>query len=231
MFEYLKQLDQGQALLEKIKCTKQKSETCQQTSDVLFTTEDDYKIISSFTDKLKDDNIFQNIPVSDNMKTFSAQEPNMNCLKLEDLVLLNNELQKQRTSNHNLYLHEILSKCTILVPENETVNRSPELEKRCNYLKTKQDNLRYRSMTKNVDNVRTHEPEETIAYQMKQLNKQLIAVFQFIVSVLTGFAFGFIGIELIVGNLDFGFRLLLGIMSALTVALAELYFLAKQLNE
>lgn len=68
-------------------------------------------------------------------------------------------------------------------------------------------------------------------FLVKQFNKQLIAVFQFVVSVITGFVFGFMGIELMVGTLDFGFRLLLGIMCALIIALAELYFLAKQLNE
>lgn len=66
---------------------------------------------------------------------------------------------------------------------------------------------------------------------MKQINRQLIAVLQFVVSVGAGFAFGFIGVELIVGNLDFGFRLLLGVMCALIIALAEIYFLAKQLAE
>lgn len=34
-----------------------------------------------------------------------------------------------------------------------------------------------------------------------------------------------------VGNLDFGFRLLLGVMCALVIALAEIYFLAKKINE
>lgn len=66
---------------------------------------------------------------------------------------------------------------------------------------------------------------------MKQINRQLIAVAQFIFSVAAGFLFGFIGIELIVGNLDFGFRLLLGIICSLVIALAEIYFLAKKLNE
>lgn len=66
---------------------------------------------------------------------------------------------------------------------------------------------------------------------MKQIDRQLIAVLQFIFSVVAGFAFGFIGVELIVGNLDFGFRLLLGIICALVIALAEIYFLAKKLNE
>lgn len=63
------------------------------------------------------------------------------------------------------------------------------------------------------------------------MNRHLVAIFQFIVSVAAGFAFGFIGVELIIGSLDFGFRLLLGIICALTIALAELYFLAKKLNE
>lgn len=59
----------------------------------------------------------------------------------------------------------------------------------------------------------------------------MIAVAQFVFSVIAGFAFGFIGIELIVGSLDFGFRLLLGIICALVIALAEIYFLAKKLIE
>lgn len=68
-------------------------------------------------------------------------------------------------------------------------------------------------------------------FLVKQINRQLIAVLQFICSVLAGFAFGFVGIELMIGTLDFGFRLLLGIICALVIALAEIYFLAKRLNE
>lgn len=59
----------------------------------------------------------------------------------------------------------------------------------------------------------------------------MIAVAQFIFSIAAGFAFGFIGVELMIGGLDFGFRLLLGILCALIIALAEIYFLAKTLNE
>lgn len=70
-----------------------------------------------------------------------------------------------------------------------------------------------------------------ISVSVKLINKQLIAVAQFVFSVIAGFAFGFMGIELIVNSLDFGFRLLLGIMCALVIALAEIYFLAKKLSE
>lgn len=68
-------------------------------------------------------------------------------------------------------------------------------------------------------------------FAVKQINKQLIGVAQFIFSVMAGFAFGFLGLELIIGDMDFGFRLLLGIICALVIAIAEIYFLAKKLNE
>ena len=102
--------------------------------------------------------------------------------------------------------------------------RNPELEARTQKLKAQQDAMKYKAMTKNVDTTTKNLPEDTISYQMKQINKQLIAVAQFIFSVIAGFAFGFIGLELIVGTLDFGFRLLLGIICALVIALAEIYF-------
>lgn len=70
-----------------------------------------------------------------------------------------------------------------------------------------------------------------IIFTVKQLNRQLIAIGQFIISIFAGFLFGFKGVEWMVGNLDFGFRLLLGVMCALVIALAEIYFLAKKLNE
>lgn len=66
---------------------------------------------------------------------------------------------------------------------------------------------------------------------VKQINRQLIAIGQFILSIFAGFLFGFKGIDWMVGPLDFGFRLLLGVMAALVIALAEIYFLAKKLNE
>lgn len=62
---------------------------------------------------------------------------------------------------------------------------------------------------------------------VKQINRQLIAVLQFIFSVAACFAAGFMSTS----GYDFGFRLLVGIICGLVVALAEMYFLAKKLNE
>lgn len=71
-----------------------------------------------------------------------------------------------------------------------------------------------------------------IFFLVKQINRQLIAVLQFVISTAAGFLFGFMGIELILNTtFDLGFKLLLGIIFALVIALAEIYFLAKTLTE
>ncbi|KAK5639692.1 hypothetical protein RI129_012184 [Pyrocoelia pectoralis] len=136
-------------------------------------------------------------------------------LKLSDLIWLSSKLREENSENENCYLHDLLSGSEVILPKNEEIPRNKELDARCSLLKIQQENREYKAITK----------------MLIQINKQLIAVFQFIVSVLTGFLFGFHGIELLVGSLDFGFRLLLGVICSLTIALAELYFLAKTLNE
>lgn len=152
-------------------------------------------------------------------------------LKLSDLIWLSSKLREENSDNENCYLHDLLWGSEVILPKNEEIPRNKELDARCSLLKIQQENREYKAITKNVDSIMKPLPEDTISYQIKQINKQLIAVFQFIVSVLTGFLFGFHGIELLVGSLDFGFRLLLGVICSLTIALAELYFLAKTLNE
>lgn len=155
-----------------------------------------------------------------------------NVLKVDDVKWLYATLKQMRQSDPATpYLHTLLSGCQMELPVNPVQERNPVLEARCQRLRKEQEDREYHRMTKNVDSVRKHMPEETMAYQMKQINRHLIAVAQFVFSVAAGFAFGFIGIELIIGQLDFGFRLLLGIIIALVIALAEIYFLAKKLNE
>ncbi|CAB0014408.1 unnamed protein product [Nesidiocoris tenuis] len=129
------------------------------------------------------------------------------------------------------WLHELLSTAELELPQPYVPPRNPVLEARCQRLRAQIAEQEYKKMTKNVDNSRVHHPEDTIQYQLNIINRQLIAVFQFVVSVATGFTFGFYGIQLMTGDLDFGFRLLLGVICSLIIALAEIYFLAKKLAE
>uniref|UniRef100_A0A2M4AJM6 Putative endoplasmic reticulum-based factor for assembly of v-atpase n=1 Tax=Anopheles triannulatus TaxID=58253 RepID=A0A2M4AJM6_9DIPT len=154
-----------------------------------------------------------------------------NCLGLADIRWLFNVLTEMRKTDSTVpFLHTLLVGCPLVMPENPVQERNPVLEARCQLLRKQQEERDYNRMTKNVDSIRKHMPEETIGYQVKQINRHLIAVAQFLFSVAAGFAFGFVGIGLIVGQMDFGVRLLLGIVIALIIALAEIYFLAKRLN-
>ncbi|XP_035896668.1 transmembrane protein 199 [Anopheles stephensi] len=162
----------------------------------------------------------------------STDEADATLLNLGDIKWLYGTLNHLRQTDQSVpYLHALLRGCELKLPQNPIQERNPELEARCQRLRKEQEDREYHRMTKNVDSIRKHMPEETLSYQMKQINRHLIAVAQFLFSVAAGFAFGFVGIELLVGQLDFGFRLLLGIIIALIIALAEIYFLAKKLNE
>ncbi|KAI8044936.1 transmembrane protein 199 [Drosophila gunungcola] len=153
-------------------------------------------------------------------------------LYLSDMHWLNSTLVELRRQDHCLvFLHQLIESCELILPENEMMPRNPELEARCERLRAEQHNRDYLKMTKNVDAGLKHYPEDTISYQIKSLNKQIIAVVQFIFSVAAGFTFGFFGVNLMVGPLPFGFRILLGVIVALIIALAEMYFLAKKLHE
>ncbi|XP_057329433.1 transmembrane protein 199 [Microplitis mediator] len=153
-------------------------------------------------------------------------------LKVDDIKWLNNYLiEYRKKSDSKVYLHELLDGTNIDLPQPKVTPRNPVLEARIKKLTAQQNNRDYEAMTKEVDPIKKRHPEDTIAFQMKEINRQLIAILQFVTTVIAAFAFGFIGIELIVGNLDFGFRLLLGIICGLIVALADIYFLAKKLNE
>ncbi|XP_017082749.1 transmembrane protein 199 [Drosophila eugracilis] len=155
-----------------------------------------------------------------------------NVLYLSDFHWLSNELIELRRQDHcQVFLHQLIESCELILPENEMKPRNPELEARCERLRAEQQNRDYLKMTKNVDAGLKHYPEDTISYQIKSLNKQIIAVVQFIFSVAAGFTFGFFGVNLMVGPLPFGFRILLGVIVALIIALAEMYFLAKKLHE
>ncbi|XP_050326324.1 uncharacterized protein LOC126756682 [Bactrocera neohumeralis] len=155
-----------------------------------------------------------------------------NFLYLSDLRWLKLWLKQLREKKGlDIFLHDLIDTCRLYLPMNEVIERNPELEARCQRLREQQQNKEYLDMTKNVDSTLKYVPEDTIAYQVKAMNSQMIAVLQFIFSVAAGFVFGFLGLELIFGGIEFGLRLVLGIFCALVIGVAEMYFLLKKLNE
>jgi len=130
-----------------------------------------------------------------------------------------------------LRVYQILQKAELILPEPQVTMRNPALEARVQRLKAEAAEKEYQSITKNVDASRMRSPDESIACQVKDINRQLIGVLQLLISVAAGFLFGFLGIQLIIGQLDLQFRILNGIACAIIIAVAELYFLTKKLND
>lgn len=91
-------------------------------------------------------------------------------LKIEDLRWLNKYLGEYRkTATKKVYLHELFNSSDIILPSPKVTSRNPELEARIQRLMEQQNAREYRAMTKSIDSVRKFLPEDSIAYQSKQL--------------------------------------------------------------
>uniref|UniRef100_A0A2M3ZJD4 Putative endoplasmic reticulum-based factor for assembly of v-atpase n=1 Tax=Anopheles braziliensis TaxID=58242 RepID=A0A2M3ZJD4_9DIPT len=160
-------------------------------------------------------------------------------LDLNDLKWLYDTLARMRGNDASVpYLHSLLADCSIAVPERLPAQDHSFVwseEKRGHRLgkEARKESVKHQQMTSSrIDCAGKPMPADAIGFPLKHLlNRHLLAVVQFVCSVGAGFAFGFIGVEFLVGPLDFGFRLLLGVMIGLIVALTEIYFLAQKLNE
>lgn len=153
-------------------------------------------------------------------------------------------LQKQ-----TVHLHELMKGSEVQLPKlAPDPPRNPELQARIERLRKEQEQREYEKMVHNVSHVKEFK-ENSIAAEckihkthfyasansfsdaVKLMNTQLIEVLGFVVSLFAAFAFGFTGINYMVGPLDYGIRALLGVVIALIVAVAELYFLARTLGD
>jgi hypothetical protein len=62
-----------------------------------------------------------------------------------------------------------------------------------------------------------------------QVNSYLILIVQFLVSVGASFAFGYLAPFYLTGQTDVGPRLLIGVLMAFVVGIADLYFVIRQM--
>ncbi|XP_017776181.1 PREDICTED: uncharacterized protein LOC108562382 isoform X2 [Nicrophorus vespilloides] len=130
--------------------------------------------------------------------------------------------------DRNVHFNELFEGSILVVPKNKTVTRNQELEKRCIRLRAHQMNREYYDMVRNVDGSRRRNFEDSIPQMKKCIETEMIVVFQFIVSVLASFFFGYIGMDWLFGPEKEGNRIIRGVMSAFLVAVAEFYFLLKK---
>ena len=124
-----------------------------------------------------------------------------------------------------IYLNELMEGSAVYFEPVKEPKKSPELVARLEKLQAKQDQLRYRTMVKNVDKELLYKDKRERAFEVRSTSRQLSSVINFIFSVAGTFAFGYVCSQYAFTYV--GLRVMFGILLASLVALAELYFMAK----
>lgn len=137
-------------------------------------TSSDLDYLNSLQANLDDDVDFEKEPAE-----CTERKPGDKLLNFEDLTWLHKyieEQNKERDEKDRVYFHKLFQGTEIILPKNEEIERSEELEARCVKLRNQQSNREYKMMTKNVDNTRKHLPEDTISYQSKIFKHFMIKI-------------------------------------------------------
>lgn len=139
--------------------------------------------------------------------------------------------QRMRERGMKHRIHELLNESTVLLPAYKPRTRNPELEQRLVRLRNEQENREYQKMTQNISRAHTDRNSVTgIGQEMramhKELNRQIVAGIQYIISIVGTFFGLFVGLSY--GLPELAPRLLIAVIGALVVALAEIYFIIRE---
>ncbi|CAH1233797.1 TMEM199 [Branchiostoma lanceolatum] len=128
------------------------------------------------------------------------------------------------------YLHELLEGSDVFFPPVETPPRNPELVARLERLKREQENRQYAQMTRDMGKQPGQGALSDFGSEAKEVKVYLMALINFMVSVAAAFTFGYVGSEYAFGA-SVTLRVMTGIILATMVAMADIYFMAKVVEE
>ncbi|XP_068722323.1 transmembrane protein 199-like isoform X2 [Montipora capricornis] len=123
------------------------------------------------------------------------------------------------------YLHELLAGSEIYVEPLRLPEKSAELIARLNKLKAEQEKAEYNRMVTNVDRKRNQRDELQLGQEIRSGSKQLASITNFLLSIVATFAFGYVASQFAFPSE--AMRVVIGILMAFIVAIAELYFMAR----
>ncbi|KAK3596313.1 hypothetical protein CHS0354_014799 [Potamilus streckersoni] len=153
-------------------------------------------------------------------------------IKIKDVKSLHKEINDIRcsTDQPKVYLHEMLEGSDLHIPEFKCHARNPILEARIQRLQAQQENREYNNMVRNVQS-KTND-FVAVGNDYKELNRQLITIINFVVTVGGSFAFGYKATEYAFGSLGdtFLLQMVVGLILATVVFIADMYFLIKSFS-
>lgn len=160
---------------------------------------------------------------------------NIESVSISDVTWLQSFIKANRSefvqTQPNLkYFHELMEDCVMILPEPKFPPRNPELEKRIQRLRLEQAERDYKRITQNISGKQPY-TEEPLSHQMREMNSHLIMILQFVISIVTAFTFGYLAPYFFYGTVAAAPRILIGIIVAFIVGIADLYFVIRFLLE
>lgn len=129
-----------------------------------------------------------------------------------------------RNKGENIFLHKLVEETVFVLQPVVLPPRNPELEARIQKMKIAEENKEYKRMTQNLQ----PRGKKAFSFQddVKSMNRQMIAMLNFALTVVAGFAFGYKGTELMFGKI-FPMQMMAGLILGTVVFFVDLYFIMR----
>ncbi|EYB94894.1 hypothetical protein Y032_0166g76 [Ancylostoma ceylanicum] len=120
--------------------------------------------------------------------------------------------------------------------EDTTYKASPEFRAKTEQLRKQQENMAYKKIVQSVDASQKYGKVnlvENFGAELKVVNRQLISIFNVVITVVGAFFFGFSGVQFAYPHLhlDLATRFIIGLVPATIVFFADLYFVIKNMDQ
>jgi len=128
---------------------------------------------------------------------------------------------------------ESLRPSPTIVDADDNSEEKREYRARIKRLKEQQANREYREMTRSIySGKQSSNQMPTFGQEVRQLNRQVIAIVNTMITVGSAFAFGYFGVQLILSeaDLDTPTKILTGLVLSTIVFFADIYFIIKNME-
>ncbi|XP_067932487.1 transmembrane protein 199-like [Watersipora subatra] len=149
-------------------------------------------------------------------------------LKYSDIKFLHSCLQESCDENKESspHLYELMEMTSLQLPSPPSLDKSDAYVARMERLRLLAEEAEYQKMTKNISSA--SEPNEGIGKELKVMDSQVTFLFNFILTVVGAFVFGYKGVEYSLPTPNVSLQLTVGVTLATIVFFADVYFIIKK---
>ncbi|KAF6024520.1 TMEM199 [Bugula neritina] len=131
--------------------------------------------------------------------------------------------RKERVAR--IHLFELMKYCVLELPSPPSLETSPEYEARMSRLRLLAAEAEYQKMTQNVSGQAVK--QENIGQELRKMDSQVTFMFNFVLTVVGAFAFGYKAVEYSLDTPNLSLQLTVAVTLATLVFFADIYFIIK----